>query len=138
MYFISSADEKFDGTYPVNVVITNNGEISYIPPGIFKSTCKINIRWFPFDDQRCTMKFGSWTYDGSKINLLLTNDEGDTSTFVKNGEWDLIGWWNVLPFRFLPSFLLFMNSAIQWPIAKKGFFLLLVSDLTGFLQKIGS
>ncbi|XP_062709117.1 neuronal acetylcholine receptor subunit alpha-9-II-like [Aedes albopictus] len=58
------ADEGFDGTYPTNVVVRNNGSCLYVPPGIFKSTCKIDITWFPFDDQRCEMKFGSWTYDG--------------------------------------------------------------------------
>ncbi|KAF8793329.1 Neuronal acetylcholine receptor subunit like protein [Argiope bruennichi] len=53
----NSADEKFDGTYHTNVVVRNNGSCTYIPPGIFKSTCKIDITWFPFDDQRCKMKF---------------------------------------------------------------------------------
>lgn len=32
--------------------------------GIFKLTCTINIVWFPFDEQECFMKFGSWTFDG--------------------------------------------------------------------------
>lgn len=64
---IYSADEGFDGTYPTNVVVKNNGSCLYVPPGIFKSTCKIDITWFPFDDQHCTMKFGSWTYDGSQV-----------------------------------------------------------------------
>lgn len=63
-----SADEAFDGTYPTNVVVTNTGKCTYIPPGIFKSTCKIDITWFPFDDQDCNMKFGSWTYNGFKVN----------------------------------------------------------------------
>ena len=35
--------------------------------GIFKSTCQIDITWFPFDDQDCEMKFGSWTYNGLKV-----------------------------------------------------------------------
>lgn len=42
-----------------------------MPPGIFKSTCKIDITWFPFDDQRCEMKFGSWTYDGFQVRNIL-------------------------------------------------------------------
>lgn len=87
----NSADEGFDGTYPTNVVVRSNGSCVYIPPGIFKSTCKIDITWFPFDDQviywpspvqathtsfsmnilspfqRCEMKFGSWTYDGFQV-----------------------------------------------------------------------
>ena len=66
-----SADEAFDGTYPTNVVVTSEGGCNYIPPGIFKSTCKIDITWFPFDDQDCDMKFGSWTYDGFKVSRPL-------------------------------------------------------------------
>ena len=66
---ISSADEKFDGTFPTNVVVTDSGSCTYIPPGIFKSTCQIDITWFPFDDQNCDMKFGSWTYDGFKVTF---------------------------------------------------------------------
>lgn len=65
--FPCSADEAFDGTYPTNVVVTSSGSCTYIPPGIFKSTCKIDITWFPFDDQDCEMKFGSWTYNGFKV-----------------------------------------------------------------------
>ncbi|OAD62757.1 Neuronal acetylcholine receptor subunit alpha-7 [Eufriesea mexicana] len=75
---LGNADEGFDGTYPTNVVVKNNGTCLYVPPGIFKSTCKIDITWFPFDDQRCEMKFGSWTYDGfqcpSSIVLLAQPD----------------------------------------------------------------
>jgi len=88
----NSADEKFDGTFPTNVVVTDTGSCTYIPPGIFKSTCQIDITWFPFDDQNCDMKFGSWTYDGFKLDLKLNSDKGgDVTTYVTNGEWDLIG-----------------------------------------------
>lgn len=73
MFVKSSADEGFDGTYPTNVVVRSNGSVVYIPPGIFKSTCKIDITWFPFDDQRCEMKFGSWTYDGFQVNFIRIN-----------------------------------------------------------------
>ncbi|XP_022915095.1 neuronal acetylcholine receptor subunit alpha-7 [Onthophagus taurus] len=88
----NSADEGFDGTYPTNVVVRNNGSCMYVPPGIFKSTCKIDITWFPFDDQRCEMKFGSWTYDGLQLDLQLQDEGGgDISSFITNGEWDLLG-----------------------------------------------
>ena len=39
--------------------------------GIFKSSCPIDITWFPFDDQNCEMKFGSWTYNGFKVSQVL-------------------------------------------------------------------
>ncbi|CAH2050888.1 unnamed protein product, partial [Iphiclides podalirius] len=88
----NSADEGFDGTYQTNVVVRSNGSCLYVPPGIFKSTCKIDITWFPFDDQHCDMKFGSWTYDGNQLDLVLKDEAGgDLSDFITNGEWYLIG-----------------------------------------------
>ena len=49
------------------MVVTSSGLCTYIPPGIFMSSCPIDITWFPFDDQNCDMKFGSWTYNGFKV-----------------------------------------------------------------------
>lgn len=88
----NSADEGFDGTFQTNVVVKHGGSCLYIPPGIFKSTCKIDITWFPFDDQHCDMKFGSWTHDGNQLDLILNSESGgDLSDFITNGEWYLIG-----------------------------------------------
>ena len=41
--------------------------------------------------QDCEMKFGSWTYNGFKVNFMLQQDTGDISTFIANGEWALLG-----------------------------------------------
>lgn len=76
----NSADEGFDGTYHTNVVVKHNGSCLYVPPGIFKSTCKIDITWFPFDDQHCDMKFGSWTYDGNQVQANL-QEKDNTHNF---------------------------------------------------------
>ena len=37
------------------------------------------------------MKFGSWTYDGYRVDVQLESQEGDTKKYVTNGEWDFIG-----------------------------------------------
>lgn len=64
--------------------------------GIFKSTCHIDVRWFPFDVQRCELKFGSWTYGGWSLDLKMM--DADITNYIANGEWDLVGkrgcWWN--------------------------------------------
>lgn len=57
--------------------------------GIFKSTCHIDVRWFPFDVQRCDLKFGSWTYGGWSLDLKVM--DADISNYIANGEWDLVG-----------------------------------------------
>lgn len=48
-----------------------DGTITWLPPAIFKSSCPMDITYFPFDYQNCSMKFGSWTYDKAKIDLVL-------------------------------------------------------------------
>lgn len=53
------------------------------------STCNVDVRWFPFDIQRCELKFGSWTYDGWLLDLQM--NEADISGYMANGEWDLVG-----------------------------------------------
>ncbi len=74
-----------------HLALTLHGFLHYMLAGLYISSCSIDIRWFPFDDQFCQMKFGSWTYDGSKINLTTMSDVIDTSTYSISGEWNLIG-----------------------------------------------
>ncbi|KAF7686715.1 neuronal acetylcholine receptor subunit alpha-7 [Silurus meridionalis] len=85
----NSADERFDATFHTNVLVNSSGACQYIPPGILKSTCYIDVRWFPFDVQKCDLKFGSWTYNGWLLDLQM--QEVDISTYIPNGEWDLVG-----------------------------------------------
>ena len=37
----------------------------------FQAFCKLNLRNWPFDEQTCTLKFGSWTSHGEQIDLEL-------------------------------------------------------------------
>ncbi|KAI4788630.1 hypothetical protein KUCAC02_002061 [Chaenocephalus aceratus] len=85
----NSADERFDATFHTNILVNSSGTCSYLPPGIFKSTCYIDVRWFPFDVQRCDLKFGSWTYGGWSLDLKMV--EADITGYIANGEWDLVG-----------------------------------------------
>ncbi|XP_029980519.1 neuronal acetylcholine receptor subunit alpha-7-like [Sphaeramia orbicularis] len=84
----NSADERFEATFHTKIVVDSMGHCSYIPPGIFKSSCHIDVRWFPFDVQRCDLKFGSWTYGGWSLDLKML--DADITNYISNGEWDLV------------------------------------------------
>ncbi|KAF8361264.1 acr-7 [Pristionchus pacificus] len=91
----SCDDEHFDSRYTVNAVVYHDGMVNYIPPGVFKISCKVDITWFPFDEQLCYMHFSSWTYHRGAIDLQLGSSRDhkpamDISTFVKNGQWHLV------------------------------------------------
>jgi len=49
-------------------ILHYTGKVVWTPPAIFKSSCEIDVRYFPFDQQTCFMKFGSWTYDGDQVS----------------------------------------------------------------------
>ena len=46
----------------------HTGLIEWKPPAIYKSSCEIDVEYFPFDEQTCVLKFGSWTYDGFQVS----------------------------------------------------------------------
>lgn len=50
----------------------------------------MDVTFFPFDRQNCSMKFGSWTYDGSMVDLILLDENVDRKDFFDNGEWEIL------------------------------------------------
>ncbi|CAI5455365.1 unnamed protein product [Caenorhabditis angaria] len=92
----NSANEDFDSSFKSNEVVYNTGEVNWIPPGIFRASCKMDITYFPFDDQVCYLKFGSWTYHGLALDLSIIAEEDDEeysidlSTYTPSGEWLLL------------------------------------------------
>nr|CAD2182425.1 unnamed protein product [Meloidogyne enterolobii] len=57
----NNADGNYEVSFYSNVVIESNGEMLWVPPAIYKSSCIIDVEFFPFDEQTCAMIFGSWT-----------------------------------------------------------------------------
>ena len=49
--------------------VHHSGRVVWEPPAIYKSSCTIDVEFFPFDEQTCGMKFGSWTYDGFLVGV---------------------------------------------------------------------
>uniref|UniRef100_A0A915KC56 Uncharacterized protein n=1 Tax=Romanomermis culicivorax TaxID=13658 RepID=A0A915KC56_ROMCU len=64
------ADGKYQVTIATKAAIHYSGRVRWEPPAIYKSMCQIDVEWFPFDDQVCSMKFGSWSYDGQELDLI--------------------------------------------------------------------
>jgi len=73
-----------------NTIITSHGDVFWSPPTKLHSRCKIDVSFFPFDDQLCTLKFGSWTYSGLQVDLVSKAPEVDLTNYMKNGEWEII------------------------------------------------
>jgi nicotinic acetylcholine receptor len=66
-FFFLSADGNFEVTLATKATLNYTGRVEWKPPAIYKSSCEIDVEYFPFDEQTCVMKFGSWTYDGFQV-----------------------------------------------------------------------
>lgn len=80
----------YEVSFYSNAVVSYDGSIFWLPPAIYKSACKIEVKHFPFDQQNCTMKFRSWTYDRTEIDLVLKSDVASLDDFTPSGEWDIV------------------------------------------------
>ena len=78
-----SADGKYEVTLMTKATLKHTGEVYWKPPAIYKSSCKINVEWFPFDEQNCDMKFGSWTYDGYQVRAYMCSGYAGSSRHGK-------------------------------------------------------
>lgn len=68
--FVCRADEDLPGPVDTNVVLRYTGEITWDAPAITKSSCVVDVSYFPFDSQQCNLTFGSWTYNGNQVHTL--------------------------------------------------------------------
>ncbi|XP_071385288.1 neuronal acetylcholine receptor subunit beta-2 [Centroberyx affinis] len=86
----NNADGMYEVSFYSNAVVSYDGSIFWLPPAIYKSACKIEVKHFPFDQQNCTLRFRSWTYDRTEIDLVLRTDVASMDDFTPSGEWDII------------------------------------------------
>jgi hypothetical protein len=74
-FFHFSADGNFEVTLATKATLMATGKVEWKPPAIYHSSCEMDVEYFPFDEQTCVMKFGSWTYDGFQVGTpeILSN-----------------------------------------------------------------
>ncbi|CAF1557690.1 unnamed protein product [Adineta ricciae] len=108
----NSADDYTQGFYQSKAMVESTGHVFWPPPAKFRSSCKIDVTYFPFDgnilvcqrrkliflffaydeqiDQLCKLKFGSWSYDAAQVNLTKRRDTVDMANYIRSGEWHIV------------------------------------------------
>ncbi|XP_052855180.1 acetylcholine receptor subunit alpha-like isoform X1 [Drosophila gunungcola] len=95
----NNADGHYEVTLMTKAIVYNNGLVIWQPPAVYKSSCSIDVEYFPYDVQTCILKLGSWTYDGFKVDLRHMDEQQgsnvvdvgvDLSEFYMSVEWDIL------------------------------------------------
>ena len=92
MNYTSSANKLFDEDHYKRFMITvrNTGFARWQPGGVYAVTCALDMVFYPFDDQLCTLEIETWVYTADKVNLTNSLDHVGLDTYVAHGEWTLI------------------------------------------------
>lgn len=107
---------------------------SHFSSNPFPPTCaciSIQVTYFPFDWQNCTMQFRSYTYDSTEIDIQYTLDSrGNEIREVQldesySGENQEEGWWECKSFR----------TQVQCPISCKYYILFFFSKIKNVFRK---
>ena len=77
-----------DGLFPVTIV--SEGLLYWPIGGIMSSVCNVDVTYYPFDIQVCTLKFTPWGYPFTSVQLLIGTPEIIRYHFTEDGEWDII------------------------------------------------
>ncbi|XP_058139672.1 acetylcholine receptor subunit epsilon isoform X2 [Dasypus novemcinctus] len=92
----NNIDGQFGVAYDANVLVLEGGYMTWLPPAIYRSACAVEVAYFPFDWQNCSLVFRSQTYNAEEVELIFAVDEaGDTisniqidaEAYTENGEW---------------------------------------------------
>uniref|UniRef100_A0A1A7X2X5 Cholinergic receptor, nicotinic, alpha 10 n=2 Tax=Nothobranchiidae TaxID=405002 RepID=A0A1A7X2X5_9TELE len=87
----NSADDHFTVPMDTNVVIRHDGQMMWDSPAITRSSCRVDVSFFPFDGQQCRFTYGSWTYNGNQLDIQNAMESADLADLVENVEWEVLG-----------------------------------------------
>jgi hypothetical protein len=78
----------------VQAILTPDGKVNWLTPCTFFALCEMDeIKANPNARQNCELKFGSWSYDASLLDLKLYNDTTsvDMNAFKDVGDYKVTG-----------------------------------------------
>jgi cation transporter family protein len=75
----------------VSAQVYSDGTVIWVPSAVMSSSCSIDVTDYPFDRQKCLIKFGTWTYDMDQVVILMPSGEMNDPANIDflNGEWRL-------------------------------------------------
>lgn len=67
-----------------------NRQAEWWPGEVFEITCSVNIKYYPFDTQKCYLVFIPHMYFSSELRLY-SRDLGNVGFgYTENGEWEFL------------------------------------------------
>ncbi|KAL4222471.1 hypothetical protein ACF0H5_018511 [Mactra antiquata] len=80
-----------DGLASMYAYLTSTGHIAWMMPANVDSQCSMDITYYPFDHQQCSVIISSWMFTKNEINITADQTLGiNMAVYDENGEWDIV------------------------------------------------
>ena len=56
------------------VNLHSDGTVEWWPQIVFRSSCTIDVTYFPFDYQQCSLTIGAWAFRAEQVRLFNNNE----------------------------------------------------------------
>uniref|UniRef100_A0A7E4UVV3 Neur_chan_LBD domain-containing protein n=1 Tax=Panagrellus redivivus TaxID=6233 RepID=A0A7E4UVV3_PANRE len=89
LYYSLNFDDAVKLQSNNDVRVNYTGHVRYYIPFSTESLCKLDVKFFPFDIQQCTLLFGSWAHSNDSIKYSLYSKNLSLIDFYDNQEWQL-------------------------------------------------
>ena len=91
IYLVNAADKIMEiGHEGIMIRVAHDGQASWSPGQVLKYTCSVDIKYYPFDTQRCEMRFVTWSYLSSEVQLDDPTRTLNLSYFAPNSQWEFL------------------------------------------------
>ncbi|KAL4235357.1 hypothetical protein ACF0H5_006992 [Mactra antiquata] len=84
----AGAEKSFGSPYDV-IRVLYNGSMMWMPGNLIESTCSVNVRNYPFDNQTCNIIFVSLGYRDTEVMINAMYSNIQTDVYSPNSQWDL-------------------------------------------------
>lgn len=75
----------------INLKVSSDGTVRWWPWAVFKGSCNIDLKSYPYDTQECKMHLSNWEHSVNEVNI--TNFKADPDfvygPFEENPEWSV-------------------------------------------------
>ncbi|XP_033725838.1 neuronal acetylcholine receptor subunit alpha-3-like [Pecten maximus] len=86
----NSIDDPLHISDGEHIVLLEDGRVVWFPGRQYSVICRIDIRRFPFDTQKCQIRLGSWQTPVWVQRIVDTGDSLSDLGYEENGEWEII------------------------------------------------
>ena len=70
--------------------LSSKGRVTWMPATIITASCSIDVTYFPFDKQKCSLTLGYSSYGSDESILVTTTEELGMQNYITNSQWDLV------------------------------------------------